>query len=232
MTSFGGDRALAEPVFMRELAADEQLALRSLGVNRRFPRGAAIWHEGQMGDRVLIIHDGWVKLSRFTDDGREVVLGIRGSGDLLGELAAIEARPRTASAIAIADVQATLVPQREFAAFLESHPAATLLMLRILAARLAEADSKQVEISAEDTLARVATRILELAERFGDEQDERISIAHPLSQEELAAWTGCSRDSVVKALGSMRALGWIETGRRHITVLDARSLRRRSSLPM
>jgi CRP/FNR family transcriptional regulator, cyclic AMP receptor protein len=217
-------------VFLRELDSEQQKALVGRSIARSYPRGSAIWHEGQVGDRVLIVNSGCVKLSRFTEDGREVVLGIRGPGDLLGELAAIEPRPRTASALALDDVEAMVVPPRDFEAFLQDHPDVVRLVLRIVASRLADADSKRVEISAQDTLARVAARILELAQRFGEEQGETVSIELPLSQEELAAWTGCSRDSVVKALGAMRTLGWIETGRRHITVLDAKSLRARAFL--
>jgi CRP-like cAMP-binding protein len=228
MSLDGADLHAGEPVFLRELDSDARKALVSLAVARSYPRGSAIWHEGQPGDRVLIVHSGCVKLSRFTDDGHEVVLGIRGPGDLLGELAAIEPRPRTASAIALEDVEALVVPPRGFATFLEEHPAVTHLMLRIVASRLADADSKRVEISAQDTLARVAARVLELADRFGEQEGDKINVELPLSQEELAGWTGCSRDSVVKALGAMRSLGWIETGRRRITVLDAESLRRRA----
>ena len=76
-------------------------------------------------------------------------------------------------------------------------------------------------------MGRVASRIVELSERFGAAAEgEDIRIDFPLTQEELAGWTACSRDSVVKALQSMRDLGWIETGRRRITVLDLDAVRR------
>jgi CRP-like cAMP-binding protein len=78
-------------------------------------------------------------------------------------------------------------------------------------------------------MARVSARILELSERFGDEAGAGVEIHLPISQEELAGWTGCSRDSVVKALQAMRGLGWIETGRRRITVLELEELRRRTA---
>src|SRR4051812_12490366 len=182
-----GARSAGELVFMRELAPDQREHLSSLGVARSYRRGSAIWHEGQMGDRVLIVQSGCVKLSRYTDS-REVVLAIGGPGDLLGELAAIEPRSRTASAVALEDVEAIVVPPADFAAFIERHPEVTMLLLRIVAGRLADASVKQVETSVQDTLTRVAKRILELAERFGEEREGEISIDLPLSQEELAAW--------------------------------------------
>jgi CRP-like cAMP-binding protein len=78
-------------------------------------------------------------------------------------------------------------------------------------------------------MGRVASRIVELSERFGLAAEGSISIDFPLTQEELAGWTACSRDSVVKALQSMRDLGWIETSRRHITVIDLEAVRRRAA---
>jgi CRP/FNR family cyclic AMP-dependent transcriptional regulator len=87
----------------------------------------------------------------------------------------------------------------------------------------------RVELSARDSMSRVAARIVELSERFGDEVEAGVQIDLPISQEELAGWTGCSRDSVVKALQAMRGLGWIETGRRRITVLRLDELRRRAA---
>ena len=67
---------------------------------------------------------------------------------------------------------------------------------------------------------------MELSERFGATAEGRIEIELPLSQEELAAWTGASREAVSKALQLLRSLRIVETGRRHVTVLDIEALRR------
>ena len=72
--------------------------------------------------------------------------------------------------------------------------------------------------------------MIELADRFGEPDDGRIEIALPLSQEELAAWAGASREAVSKALQLLRSLGIVETGRRRITVLDIDALRRRAAV--
>jgi CRP-like cAMP-binding protein len=169
-----------------------------------------------------------VRLSVVSPEGREVILALRGPGDLLGELGVLDRRPRSATAVAATAVEALGLSAADFRAFLESRPKVALVILEMLSTRLRDADMKRVEFGAQDSMTRVAARILELSERFGDEQDGAVVIDLPISQEELAAWTGCSRDSVVKALQSMRSLGWIETERRKITVHDVESLRRRA----
>ena len=79
------------------------------------------------------------------------------------------------------------------------------------------------------TLSRVAERLLELAERFGTEEEGCLRIELRLSQDELAGWTGASIESVGRALATMRSLNWIETGRREIRVLDIEAVRRAAS---
>jgi len=221
--------ASGEPVFLSSLTPEQRAALESRGTTRSLARGLALFHENGAPDRVFVLLSGFVKLSRLSDDGREVILAIRGPGDLLGEQSAIDGRPRSATATALDPVTALVLAASDFLALLHKEPSVALVVLRMLSHRLREADIGRVELSLQDTMARVSARILELSERFGDEAGAGVEIHLPISQEELAGWTGCSRDSVVKALQAMRGLGWIETGRRRITVLELEELRRRTA---
>jgi CRP/FNR family cyclic AMP-dependent transcriptional regulator len=216
-------------VFLAALSTEETGALRAPAVVRSFPRGTALFHERQAADRVLVVLQGCVKLSCVSDGGKEVVLAIRGPGDLLGELAAIDGEPRSATATALEPVEALSLSAGDFRSFLEAHPRVALALLAVLTRRLRDADRKRVEFAAEDTMTRVAARIVELSERFGDKVARGLEIDLPISQEELAGWTGCSRDSVVNALQAMRGLGWIETQRRQILVRDIDALRRHAA---
>jgi CRP/FNR family cyclic AMP-dependent transcriptional regulator len=215
-----------EPRFWPALGDDEQKALASFGVVRSFAGGSALFHENQLADRVIVLRDGFVKVSCYSDDGREVVLGIRGPGDVVGELSAIDGEARSATVIALEPVEALAMSTGSFTDFLDRHPRVVRVLLQILAGRLRDADRRRVEFASKETMGRVASRIVELSERFGDAAEGDIRIEFPLTQEELAGWTACSRDSVVKALQSMRDLGWIETGRKRITVHDLPAVRR------
>ena len=124
--------------------------------------------------------------------------------------------------------EALLVPGSAFGTLLERRPRIALVILRMIAGRLRYADAQQTQFATHDVVGRVAQRLVELGERFGTADDGRIEIALPLSQEELAAWTGSSREAVSKALQLLRSLHIVETGRKHITVLDPDALRRRA----
>ncbi|MEA2647210.1 MAG: family transcriptional regulator, cyclic receptor protein [Chloroflexota bacterium] len=218
----------SEPPFVDTLPADEATALQALGRRQKYPKGSTLFVEGDRADRVTVIQGGRVKISILTPDGKEVVLAVRGKGDLVGEQGFLDGAPRSATATAMDPVDAVVIPATEFTDFIEHHPGIALVLLRMLSRRLRDADSKRAEFAAFDTVGRVASRLVEMAARFGEDAEAGIKINLPLTQEELAGWTGSSREAVSKALGSLRSLGWIETHRRGITIVDLRGLKSRA----
>jgi CRP-like cAMP-binding protein len=200
-------------------------ALRSSGMERKFSRGQALFTEGDLGERVFMIERGWVTLRTTGPDGEEMILALRGPGEVVGEMSAFDGAPRTATAVAVGAVEVTVAPARTIAQVLEKDIDAANDFARILAARLRESDRQRLEYTVLDTLARVARRLLDLAERFGRPVDDGVKVELPLSQEELASWCGASRESTVKALRTLREIGLITTGRRVVTLHDLDAMR-------
>lgn len=200
-----------------------------LGGIRRFARGEHLMHEGEPGDRVLIVLRGHVKTSVVDSQGHEIVLSFRGPGDVLGELSLARAEPRSSSAIAIEPVEARGLAASEFLAFLEQRPSAALTLINVLGRLFRDANRKHLQFAALDTLGRVAARLIELCERYGDPVERGVEIRLPITQEDLGSWTASSRAGVASALKTMRELGWIRTERRRITVLDIDAVSQRSA---
>ena len=212
-------------VFVTMLSPEDIAAFTERSTPRTFARGHALLYEGQLPDRVLLLISGRVKVYRATSDGREVVLAIRGPGELVGEQAAIAEVPRSASVVAIEKVEAHCLSPAEFVDFLVDRPRAMLALLRMLTRRLRDADDKRVEFTALTTMGRVAMRLVELGDAWGRREGDVIRIALPLSQEELAGFTGASVESVGRAV-------WIQPNariccraRREIRILDIDALR-------
>ncbi|GAA1503789.1 Crp/Fnr family transcriptional regulator [Sphaerisporangium rubeum] len=212
--------------FLALLSEDEVADLREIGRLRRWDRGATLMSEGDTSDWALVLTSGRVKVSSHTANGNEVVLAIRGPGSLLGDMSVISGEPRSGTVTALEPVEGYVV--RDFAGFLNDHGRVAVLLLKLVVGRLRDSDRKRVEYGAFDTTGRVATRLVELAERFGEPSGAAVKIALPLSQDELAGWTGASREAVSKALRTLRDRGLIETGRRRVTIHDLQALRRRA----
>lgn len=214
--------------FLARLDPGAREALAERGRRRRWPSGASLFLEGERSSTVVIVVSGRVKVFSLTEHGEEVLLAVRGPGALLGELSAVDGAPRGASVAALDPVEALVVGVPAFVEFLRTHPDAAMVLLRLVTARLRDADRKRVEFGALDIPARVAGRLVELAERFGEPDGDGVRIAVPLSQDELAGWVGASREAVAKALRVLRDRGLVTTGRRTTTVLDLDALRRRA----
>ncbi|HET9257004.1 MAG TPA: Crp/Fnr family transcriptional regulator [Pseudonocardiaceae bacterium] len=208
------------------LAEHEWADLVQRGRPRRLRAGAPLFAEGTRSDRVVVLISGRVKVFTSAEDGTEVILAVRGPGAVLGELTAIDGRPHSASIRSLEPVEFLAVRFQEFTAFLHAHPRVMWLLVRILAGRLRDADRKRVEFGVYDIRNRVARRLVELADRFGEPTESGIRIGVPLTQEELAGWVGASREAVAKALRELRASGYVQTQRRTYTVIDFEGLRR------
>jgi CRP/FNR family cyclic AMP-dependent transcriptional regulator len=212
--------------FLSELAPDERTELEALGTVRRYSHGDVLFHEGDDAGAVVVLLEGRVKAAQVSD-GREVILAFPGPGELLGELSAVDGRPRSGTVRAIDDVEALVIPGSAFRAFLDRRPRIALVLLRSVAARLRESDRQLVDYAVNDVVVRVAGRLVELCDRFGATgQDGRVDTGLAITQDELASWAGASREAVAKAMAILRALGWVQTERRRILVLDLPALRR------
>lgn len=215
----------APPGFLGSLTAQEHRAFLRRGRRRRYRGGAVLFREGEQSEGVLAVVSGRVKVSYFTDEGREIVLAVRGTGELLGELSTIDGEPRSATGTALGPVEALAVSAEAFTEFLQVYPRVGLVLLRTLSRRLREATRRRIEYGSLHTTARVAARLVDLADQYGETSGDRVRILLPLTQEELAGWVGASREAVSKALRALRERGWIETHRRGVTVLNRNALR-------
>jgi CRP-like cAMP-binding protein len=185
--------------------------------------------EGEVDERVMLVLSGRVKVTHVSDEGRELLLSIRDPGDVLGELAFIDGQPRAATVTALEPVQALVMPGQVFRSHLQTTPRVAVKLLEIVAHRFRETTAMRLQFAASDTMGRLAARIVELADRYGEQAPEGIVVPTPISQEELAAWTGASRAGVAQALQALRELGWIETERRRLIVKDIAALRARAA---
>src|SRR5436305_2048056 len=104
----------ATGTFFERLTSEERQGVEALGRPRSFPRGSVLMFEGETEERLMLVLAGRVKVSRVGPEGREVMLNIRDPGDLLGELAFIDRRPRSATVAALEAVEALLMPGPAF----------------------------------------------------------------------------------------------------------------------
>ena len=214
-----GDQRGADAAFVERLSPASRSRLLAAGTPRHYRSGEVVFHVGEPATFVVVIVDGLAKVTAPAPGGTEAVLSLRGPGDVVGELAALEddAARRTATVRALEPVRCRIVRAGEFHEVLDEHPDIAVELLRMVSSRLRSADRRIVEFGAYDTTRRVANLLAGMAERV-DRPGRLQPIA--LSQDDLAGMVGASRESVVRALTTLRALGLVTTGRRQVAVVD------------
>jgi CRP/FNR family cyclic AMP-dependent transcriptional regulator len=215
--------------FLDHLDPQQRDRLLGLGRVRRYPAQSILFFEGDDAHDVVVVRTGELKVA-LTVEGREVLLDVLGNGDVVGELSAVDGRPRSATATALTAAEVIAIPTSAFMNFLIEHPGAGLVLMRCVTGRLRDASRRQVEYGALDAIGRVCRRLVEMINRYGEPVGTGVEIRGPLTQGEVASWAGLSRESVVKALHALRTLGWVTTTSRSITVVDIDAVRSRASL--
>jgi len=199
--------------------------LHRAGTVRSYPAGDVIVREQETSDFAIIVLDGCVRVSTQSVGGYQTILGLRDAGDLVGELAGIDGRPRSATLSALTAVDALNVPAAAFRGFLRTFPDAAAIMHRTVSARLRESDQHRAAAGAETTPQRLAGLLLYLGGRYGVTLDTGgVLIELPLSQEDLAGLILASQRTVGRLLEHLRERKIIVTGRRSILLLDLAAL--------
>ncbi|CAA9552042.1 MAG: hypothetical protein AVDCRST_MAG88-849 [uncultured Thermomicrobiales bacterium] len=219
--------ALRRVPFLAVLPETELARLADLTRPRQYRSGTTIFHREDPGATLHIIHSGRVKLVLASPEGREVTVDILGMGDFFGELALLDGGPRSASAVALDQVETFTLDRQPFIATLERHPEVASGLLTVLGDRLRRTDELIQDILFLDLPARLAKQLLALADEFGTRGREGVRIEMRLNQSELASIVGATRESVNRCLNAFAERDLIALDREAITILKLDELRDR-----
>ncbi|MEU1375077.1 Crp/Fnr family transcriptional regulator [Streptomyces triculaminicus] len=202
---------------------DEQARRRllAMGTARTYATGDVLLHENDTSRHVLLVHEGYLKITLSAGNGRRILLALRGPGSVVGELAAIDGHPRLARVTAADAVRAVTIPADDFVRYLRDTPGAALALLGTVADRLRTSDHRRLDAAAHTVHQRLALLLLDLSPGRSEASPAR---PIPLSQAELADHLGTSLRSVARALEQLRADGAVATRRRGITILSCDAL--------
>lgn len=194
---------------------------------RRFRRGEVIFHQGDPGDALFIVMSGAIKIMLPSETGDEAILATLRPGDVFGELALLDGAPRSATAVALEATETLILPRDQFRELLATEPAIRDALLASIAAELRRLTNHVEELHFLDITGRLASRLARLAAESGTaEPDGTVRLKSPLTQGDLAAMIGCTRQSVNKLLGMFTDDGLIRLERDSIVVLDLDALTR------
>jgi CRP/FNR family cyclic AMP-dependent transcriptional regulator len=215
-------RLLVDCALFRKLAPHERNTLAARAHMRKFEAGDTIFLMSALHDSMIAVLDGEVKISMPTAQGREVVLAIVRAGEVFGEIAMLDGKPRSADAKALTPCNLAVLDRRDVLAVLERNPSAWLGLIEVLCSRLRHTDQHLVEVALLGLSQRLARCLLRIIDAARGQPANRSELR--LSQYELANLVGASREAVNKCLHEWQRGGIIRMQKRVIKVADRHTL--------
>jgi len=227
-----GDHQAAETLKTTSIfgALDEEplLKLARACRQRTYRRGQYLWYQDDVGDRLIVICEGLVKVMLASERGDEIVLVTAGVSEVLGELAVLDGSTRSASVVALEDTTVLSLDRAIALQLMATEPAVLDAVLRSLAGLIRRLTEQTADLVFLDLGGRLAKLLLNLVNDTRRTADPAV-LDTGLSQSDLAAMVGATRPAVNRALQLLASRGLISIDGRVITVRDLPGLRRRAA---
>ena len=212
-------KLLSKGLLFGALDDDARLELAGHAHRRCFDTGEPIFHVGAPGQSMMVILNGTVRVSLPGPRGKGFILADLPAGELLGEVALLDGKERSADATALTKCELVVLERRDVVAFLEKRPDVCLKLLELMCARLRKSDQRMSDIAFLELSVRLAKVLLDRTGRAGAKA--KLS----LSQAELASMIHATRENVNRCLRNWQRQGIVDLDERWIVILQREALR-------
>jgi CRP/FNR family transcriptional regulator len=185
---------------------------------KTFKKNEVILYEEDTNQFMYIILDGEAKVIQVTEDGKEIILAMHGTGDFFGELSIIDGKTAPASVVAMKHSITAIISKKDFFSLMVSQPKVLQKLLLILCTRFRESLGMIQMLNFNNALQRIKTLLLNLSDKYGEEEKEVTVIRIKLTHQNIAEMTGMTRETVTRAIDKLQKDG-------EITILKDRLIR-------
>ena len=200
------DALLSSDLF-RAMRPEELEGILRMAADRRYRRGQVIFQKDDPGSSMMAVLSGRVRIGAMSLNGKEITLNMIDAGEVFGEIALLDGKPRSADATAFEDVHLLVIERRHFVPYLEGDKDLALRLLAVLCERLRDTSETLGDFVMFDLPARLGRTLIKLAGDYGKPVGPAVRIGIKLSQNDLSRLVASSRESVNK---QMRA--WEDEG--------------------
>jgi len=212
------------PLFS-ELTDDDLREIVKLAVRQVYKKDNMILIEEEIGSTMFIILDGRVKISRISDDGREVILSILSEGDFFGEMSILDGQNRSANVVTLDDSKIMVIRREDFLQMLHDYPQIAINLLKELAGRLRRSDAQIKSLSLQNATGKVASTLLRIADDSGKIHLGQVEIPRLPPQQDLANMAGTSRETISRVLKALTKQGYLKKEGSRLIIKDYESFR-------
>lgn len=209
---------------LKALKKDELIKLADCKTSYSIKKGEPIFEEGETINGIFCIKDGVCKLSKLSANGKDQIVKLVKSGELLGQRSMISEEPTNLSAVALEDMSVCFIPKHEIMSYFNSNNQFSMEVMKTICGDLKDADDHMVSMAQKTVKGRLAETLLFLEDTFGKNEDGTLHIQ--LSREELAGMIGTATESCIRLLSEFKKNDWIELIGKKIALKDRVKLKK------
>jgi CRP-like cAMP-binding protein len=221
--------ALARSPLFQGLDPKELEGIAGAMNRRRYRRHEVIFHEGDPGDALHLVVEGHVKIARESTGGGEAIVVVLSAGDTFGELVLLDGAPRSATAIAVEATETLAMSRASFAALVDGASPFRWRVLAGIGQRIRRVTDQLAEVHFLDLSGRLALQLSRLAEESAPGRTADIELRGTLTQSDLAAMIGGTRQRVNQILSDFAEEGLVRQDGGRLVIRDLERLRERAS---
>ncbi len=217
---------LAKHFLLREADPKTLDQLTAASVVVSYGNRQRIFDKGDDGDRLLGVLAGQVRIYVISSEGRELIMNVIMPGELFGEISLIDGKPRSASAVAVGDTDLLHIKRADLQSLLQKNSELCFKFMSVLCERVRWTSGLLEDASLLDLPARLAKRLLNLAEGVGEKEGDAIRISVKLSQTDLGNMLGVTREAVNKQLREWKKDGIVDMTDGQVLIQNPKMLAR------
>ena len=205
------------PIFS-DLSDSDLKKISAKMISRIYAKGKMILLEESEGESFFIILSGVVKVTRLSDDGREVILAILGESDFFGEMSLLDGEGRSANIVANENSEVVTLSRRDFLECLQRYPKIAIALLEELAVGIRKSDQHIESLSLSDSEQRIGITLIRLSEELGTIRKGDVNVKNLPYQQDIANMAGTSRETVSRTLKLLESKNLLKREGRNLTI--------------
>ena len=189
-------------------------------IQRTYTKGQMILLEDDLGQTFFVIGGGSVKITRLSDDGREVILAMLGESDFFGEMSLLDGAGRSANVVALDSSEVLTLSRNDFLEILQEYPKISISLLEELTQRIRKSDQQIESLSLSDVEQRIGITLIRLAEELGTIKHGTVKINNLPYQQDIANMAGTSRETVSRTFKLLEEKGLVAREGRKLIIYN------------
>ena len=207
------------PIFS-DLSPSDLKTIADRMIQRTYTKGQMILLEDDLGQTFFVIAGGSVKITRLSDDGREVILAMLGESDFFGEMSLLDGAGRSANVVSLEASEVLTLARNDFLEILHEYPKISISLLEELTQRIRKSDQQIESLSLSDVEQRIGITLIRLAEELGTIKQGNVKINNLPYQQDVANMAGTSRETVSRTFKLLEEKGLLTREGRKLTIYN------------